>query len=225
MMRLQGKVAVITGAGQGMGRAIARRFMREGAKVVAIDLNLAAALETIAGGEGFACPVNIANSAAVDAAFKDLVARMGRIDILVNNAMACTWGSLEATSTADWRAQFTGTSDHLGQHIIEFKDRAHATGVVYSKNEHECGPEWATMQMLYWDDCERIDGRWYFRRCLPCYWYDSVELHGTSGYLPMQFLSSGTNRRSDEYGGTAAYRARFAFECLAAMADAIGAGR
>lgn len=55
--------------------------------------------------------------------------------------------------------------------------------------------------------------------------FDGVELHGTSGYLPMQFLSSGTNHRSDAYGGPAAHRARFAFECLAAMAQAIGAGR
>ena len=62
-------------------------------------------------------------------------------------------------------------SHHLGQHIIEFVDRDHATGVVYSKNEHECGAEWVIMQMLYWDDYERIDGQWYFRRRLPCYWY------------------------------------------------------
>ena len=55
--------------------------------------------------------------------------------------------------------------------------------------------------------------------------FDGVELHGTSGYLPMQFLSSGTNHRSDEYGGSAAKRARFAFECLQAMAEAIGPGR
>jgi NADPH2 dehydrogenase/N-ethylmaleimide reductase len=55
--------------------------------------------------------------------------------------------------------------------------------------------------------------------------FDGVELHGTSGYLPMQFLSSGTNRRDDEYGGPASRRARFAFECLSTMADAIGPGR
>jgi len=69
------------------------------------------------------------------------------------------------------RDQFSGTSHHLGQHIIEFTDPDHAIGVVYSKNEHETGPEWVIMQMLYWDDYERIDGRWYFRRRLPCYWY------------------------------------------------------
>lgn len=69
------------------------------------------------------------------------------------------------------RDQFTGTSHHIGQHIIEFTDADHAIGVVYSKNEHETGPEWVIMQMLYWDDYERIEGRWYFRRRLPCYWY------------------------------------------------------
>ena len=74
------------------------------------------------------------------------------------------------------RLQFTGTSHHIGNHVIEFKDPDHAMGVVYSKNEHEtpCAngdTEWVIMQMLYWDDYERIDGTWYFRRRLPCYWY------------------------------------------------------
>ena len=53
-MRLKDKVAVVTGAGQGMGRAIARRFAAEGATVVAMDLNLQAAQETVAGGNGVA---------------------------------------------------------------------------------------------------------------------------------------------------------------------------
>lgn len=69
------------------------------------------------------------------------------------------------------RQQFTGTSHHIGNHIIEFDDADHAHGVVYSKNEHETGDEWVIMQMLYWDNYERINGRWYFRRRLPCYWY------------------------------------------------------
>lgn len=69
------------------------------------------------------------------------------------------------------RHQFTGTSHHLGQHIIEFTDADNAVGVVYSKNEHEAGAEWVIMQMLYWDDYQRIDGEWFFRRRLPCYWY------------------------------------------------------
>ena len=55
--------------------------------------------------------------------------------------------------------------------------------------------------------------------------FDGVELHCTSGYLPMQFLCSGTNLRTDEYGGTAANRSRFAIECLREMGLAIGPGR
>ncbi len=69
------------------------------------------------------------------------------------------------------REQFTGTSHHIGGHIIEFSDALHAHGVVYSKNEHETGSDWVIMQMLYWDDYQRIDSRWLFRRRLPCYWY------------------------------------------------------
>ena len=42
------------------------------------------------------------------------------------------------------RHQFTGTSHHIGQHIIEFADADHAVGVVYSKNEHEAGAEWVS---------------------------------------------------------------------------------
>jgi SnoaL-like domain len=74
------------------------------------------------------------------------------------------------------RGQFTGTSHHIGNHVIEFDDPDHAHGIVYSKNEHETpsengDTEWVIMQMIYWDNYERIDGRWYFRRRFPCYWY------------------------------------------------------
>ena len=55
--------------------------------------------------------------------------------------------------------------------------------------------------------------------------FDGVELHCTSGYLPAQFLSSGSNQRDDEYGGDVAGRARFALEVLAAMASVGGSER
>lgn len=54
---------------------------------------------------------------------------------------------------------------------------------------------------------------------------DGVELHCASGYLPMQFLSSNSNLRSDQYGGAAQNRVRFVAETLVAIADAIGPGR
>lgn len=55
--------------------------------------------------------------------------------------------------------------------------------------------------------------------------FDGVELHGTSGYLPMQFLGSNTNLRTDAYGGNAENRRRFVVETLQAMASAIGGDR
>lgn len=54
---------------------------------------------------------------------------------------------------------------------------------------------------------------------------DGVELHASSGYLPMQFLSSNTNQRTDRYGGSARNRIRFVLEVLEAMGDAVGFGR
>lgn len=84
-MRLKDKVAIVTGAGQGMGRAIARLFASEGAHVVALDVNLAAAQETV-GPEGLALDVDIADSAAVNAAFDTVLEKFGHVDVLVNNA-------------------------------------------------------------------------------------------------------------------------------------------
>lgn len=55
--------------------------------------------------------------------------------------------------------------------------------------------------------------------------FDGVELHAGSGYLPMQFLSTGSNRRADRYGGSALNRARFVVETLEAISAAIGADR
>ena len=55
--------------------------------------------------------------------------------------------------------------------------------------------------------------------------FDAVELHAGAGYLPMQFLSTGSNRRTDAYGGTAPRRSRFVVEMLEAIAAAIGAER
>lgn len=55
--------------------------------------------------------------------------------------------------------------------------------------------------------------------------FDGVELHCTSGYLPMQFLCSDSNQRNDEFGGNAKNRAKFAAQCIFAMASVFGEGR
>lgn len=83
--------------------------------------------------------------------------------------------ALRAYMDRTLRSPFTGTSHHIGGHVIEFDDADHAHGVVYSKNEHETGDEWVIMQMMYVDDYVRAPGpdgaRWYFARRLPLYWY------------------------------------------------------
>lgn len=79
--------------------------------------------------------------------------------------------ALRAYMDRTLRSPFTGTSHHIGGHVIEFDDPDHAHGVVYSKNEHETGDEWVIMQMMYVDDYVRQQGRWFFARRLPLYWY------------------------------------------------------
>jgi len=88
---LKGKVVIVTGAAAGIGRATAIRFAKEGAKVAAWDVSEKAAEAVVAdieaaGGEGWFQRVDVASSASVAAAATALVARWGRIDVVVNNA-------------------------------------------------------------------------------------------------------------------------------------------
>ncbi|HVA80817.1 MAG TPA: glucose 1-dehydrogenase [Candidatus Binataceae bacterium] len=90
-MKLAGKVALITGAGSGMGRAAAALFAREGAKVAVIDVNEAAAKETAdaithAGGEAFAMRADVSNSEDARAMADETARRFGGLDINYNNA-------------------------------------------------------------------------------------------------------------------------------------------
>ena len=82
MKRLENKVAVITGASQGIGRVAAETLAKEGATVIAVDLmKLPYELENIHGYE-----VNVTDRAGIKVFFEDVVAKFGKIDILVNNA-------------------------------------------------------------------------------------------------------------------------------------------
>ncbi len=87
-MKLQGKVAIITGAARGIGRAIARRYAEEGASVVIADLDEAAARGVAAGigPSALALRLDVTRQDSIDAAMAATVARFGRLDILVNNA-------------------------------------------------------------------------------------------------------------------------------------------
>jgi 3-oxoacyl-[acyl-carrier protein] reductase len=87
-MRLQGKVAVVTGGGSGFGAGIVRKFIAEGAQVVVADLNLEAAMDVAAaaGPAARALRVDVANAGDVRLMLETAELHFGRLDILVNNA-------------------------------------------------------------------------------------------------------------------------------------------
>jgi NAD(P)-dependent dehydrogenase (short-subunit alcohol dehydrogenase family) len=106
-MRLGNKVALITGAGTGIGRATALLFAQEGAKVIAQDVNADAALETMhlikkAAGEAVSTGGDVASSADAEAMVKKTVDTYGRLDVLFNNAGIWRGGTLLDISEDDW---------------------------------------------------------------------------------------------------------------------------
>ena len=89
--RLDGKIALITGAGSGIGRATALRFAREGARVAVVDLSAERATETTdainqEGGEAIAIRADVSRSEDVAEMVRQSMQRWGRIDVLHNNA-------------------------------------------------------------------------------------------------------------------------------------------
>ena len=90
-MRLTDKVSIITGAGQGIGRATALKFAVEGAKVAVCDINMEAVEDTVtavrdAGGDAAGFDVDVTNKESIARMVAGVMARWGRIDTLVNNA-------------------------------------------------------------------------------------------------------------------------------------------
>lgn len=90
-MRLEGKVAVITGGGSGFGEGMARRFAAEGAKVAVIDINGQAGVSVVrgieaSGGTAVAVTADVTDGSAVEAMIADTVSAFGPVDIMVNNA-------------------------------------------------------------------------------------------------------------------------------------------
>lgn len=88
MTRLSGKSALITGSARGIGRGFAEAYVREGATVAIADINLQAAQATAAeiGAAAYAVELDVTNQDSIDAAMAAVVARAGKLDILINNA-------------------------------------------------------------------------------------------------------------------------------------------
>jgi len=119
--RLQDRIALVTGAGQGIGRAFAERFSAEGAAVVVADRNPEAATTTAekiaaGGGRARAAAVDVTDAAGVERVVAETVSAWGRLDVLVNNAAifsTITMKPFDEIDLAEWeavvRVNLTGT--------------------------------------------------------------------------------------------------------------------
>lgn len=104
-MRLQGKVAIITGAARGIGNAIARKFAVEGASVIVVDLKgaeIAASTMKKQGLDVTAMTLDITDESAVNSAVASIIKEKKKIDILVNNAGIIVRGSILDISREQW---------------------------------------------------------------------------------------------------------------------------
>ena len=108
-MRLQDKIVIITGAGSGIGRAVALAFIKEGAKVVAADWSEEGGKETVklinkSGGKAVFVKTDVSIASDVDKMAKTCLDEFGRIEILLTNAGIVKFGPLHETPEKDWDA-------------------------------------------------------------------------------------------------------------------------
>ncbi len=103
-MKLNNKIAFVTGAAQGMGAAIVKEFVRQGATVYAADINEEAITASVAGhaGKAHAVVCNVMDEASVQAAMKRISDEAGRLDVLVNNAGTGSVDSFLETPVENW---------------------------------------------------------------------------------------------------------------------------
>jgi len=104
MSRLRERIALVTGAGQGIGEAIVRRFAAEGATVIGLDRNADTVQKVCASLPGAqARVVDVTDHAAVERAVDETVTRFGRLDVVVNNAAVCEYVSMVELTLEQWR--------------------------------------------------------------------------------------------------------------------------
>jgi NAD(P)-dependent dehydrogenase (short-subunit alcohol dehydrogenase family) len=102
--RLDGKVAIVTGGAGGIGRAIARRYAVEGARVVVADVDEARAEEVASGiGDALGVPCDVTNRDDCDRVFAATEERFGTVDVLVNNAALTYYVQIKDYPVNKWK--------------------------------------------------------------------------------------------------------------------------
>jgi len=107
-LRLENKVALVTGAGSGIGEAIAKRFAEEGARVVVTDINMDSAERVTVkindcGGQAMAIAQDVSQEATWNSVLDQVLVAYGQLDVLVNNAGIVIPGNVEEATLDDWR--------------------------------------------------------------------------------------------------------------------------
>ncbi len=162
-MKLKDQVCIVTGAGRGIGEAIAKAFAAEGAKVCCAarsrnEIERVAGEIQAAGGQAIAVACDVTDSAQVEAMARETEERLGPVDVLVNNAGAAVFKPLEETTLEDWmrlhavnatgaflcsKAVMTGMKKRRRGHIIMISSQAGRKG--YPGQSAYCAAKHAVM--------------------------------------------------------------------------------